>query len=157
MRTPLLTISCFTLATTLFACSSSDGGSSSTTDSSTSDTASGGDSAKSDTASNADTTADADTILSDSSSADTTSGDAIVDASGDAPAVSASDSATDAPKCTGDADCRAFSVECDGKCACLALASSEPDPTCGTPTECFADPCAGRHAVCGAGNVCVIE
>lgn len=54
--------------------------------------------------------------------------------------------------CATDADCRTFADYCTG-CNCLALSSSEPDPTCSGPgVRCLADPCGAQTAACVSGN-----
>lgn len=59
-------------------------------------------------------------------------------------------------QCRTDADCRLFDDYCDG-CACRALPTRSKDPVCtGTTVACFAQPCAGRMAVCSRG-ACIVE
>ena len=174
MRSSLLPLSLLasTLALSLAACSGSDDGSSSTdTDSGAAgDTAIGGDSAKTDSSTSGDS-AKSDSTTGDSASSDTaTGGDSTAgdSATGDASdTATGSDSVADGPgeaapdglppSCSSDADCRTYSVECAGECRCLALASTDPDPTCTDPTECFADPCGGKRAVCNPAGLCVVE
>lgn len=55
-------------------------------------------------------------------------------------------------ECRTDADCRTFGFMCTG-CDCLALASTEAEPTCSGPgVRCLADPCLNKAAVCDAGQ-----
>lgn len=61
-------------------------------------------------------------------------------------------SAPSASSCTSDADCRTFADYCTG-CDCLALSTSDADPTCSGPgVRCLADPCGGKTAVCVGGS-----
>jgi hypothetical protein len=62
--------------------------------------------------------------------------------------------------CTTDADCRLFSSYCEeAPCACRALLSRDPSPTClgnaAPKVRCFADPCMKKAAHCQSG-ACVL-
>jgi hypothetical protein len=92
-----------------------------------------------------------DGAIDDTAASDTATTEGAVDVEPEAAADTAP------TKCTTDDDCRTYSVQCDGKCECLALSSTETDPICTKPIACFVDPCRGKTARCGAGNVCVVE
>jgi len=54
--------------------------------------------------------------------------------------------------CASDAECQVVPDYCTG-CECLALAVTDPDPTCSGPgVQCFADPCMNRTATCVNGQ-----
>lgn len=58
--------------------------------------------------------------------------------------------------CTTDADCRLYDNYCDG-CACQALLTTSPDPTCGgNMVACFAQPCMNKVVAC-VGGACVVQ
>jgi hypothetical protein len=54
--------------------------------------------------------------------------------------------------CAHASDCRVLSDFCGG-CNCLALGTSDPNPTCPTPpVSCLRDPCDGLAAACDNGH-----
>jgi hypothetical protein len=79
-------------------------------------------------------------------------------------APGAPDAATSAPApssggapaaCTTDGDCRTWSSYCaEAPCVCRAVAKSEGEPHCASPTpvSCFVDPCMKRAAACQGGR-----
>ncbi len=56
--------------------------------------------------------------------------------------------------------CRAYSSYCStAACACVAVISDNPDPSCtGTTVNCAVDPCAGKTASCNHGTgACAVQ
>ncbi len=83
-----------------------------------------------------------------------TSDGTVKDAPSDA--GSSVDAGSDATGCG--AMCRLYSQYCNtAPCTCLALASTQTNPTCDAGTvNCTIDPCAGKTAVC-TSNGCEVQ
>jgi hypothetical protein len=80
--------------------------------------------------------------------------DAAVEASSPTTDASSPDSGGSTSRCLLDSDCRLFNDTCTG-CHCLALDTSQADPTCPGPGgDCLVEPCRGKTAAC-VGGQCV--